>query len=430
MNNNPAKIYKRGLFEQIKPYFKSREIVAIIGSRQVGKTTLLQAIFDDLSKKKRCLFLTFENRSELEIFETDIENFKKLYCENYQVIFIDEFQYAKDAGAKLKFLYDTTPVKFFITGSSSLEVKEAGKFLVGRIFSFYLNSFSFLEYLMAVDQPLLKIIKANFDIVNNILLSSDGDLEIPDPIKSQVIKNKLQSLFEEYLIFGGYPRVISASNEPEKIQVLSSIIDNYLLREIRSLLHLATENELLNLARFLSLQNANLISYAELSNLTSLSFKEIKKHLQILEQTLILKLVYPYFKNKRTELSKNPKVFFLDNGFRNKIIDNFSHLARRTDGGALAENFVFNTLRGKDLSGLHFWRSKSQAEVDFVIEKAGLVLPIEVKYSRLGNKILGKSFFSFINKYHPQKAIITTTDDFEKRLVGETTVYFVPIFYM
>lgn len=430
MNNNPAKIYKRDLLDQLKPYFNSREIIAIIGSRQVGKTTLLQMIYNGISKKKKSLFLTFENRSDLEIFETDIENFKKLYCEDYLVIFIDEFQYAKDAGAKLKFLYDTTLVKFFITGSSSLEVKEAGKFLVGRIFSFYLNSFSFAENLRAVDESFFKIVKQYFDIVNNIILLPDKDQKIDNPVKSQTIKDKLRKYHENYLTFGGYPRVISALTEAEKIQVLSSIIDNYLLREIRSLLHLVTENELLNLAKFLSLQAASLISYNELSNSTGLSFKEVKKHLKILQQTLVVELVYPYYQNRRTEIVKNPKVFFLDNGFRNKIIDNFNGLNQRTDSGALAENFVFSSLRNKDPNALHFWRSKSQAEVDFVIERMGQTFPLEVKYSPLGKKVIGKSLFSFINKYHPQKAIVTTTDDFSKRIVGKTVVYFIPIYYI
>lgn len=428
MNNNPAKVYERDLLSEIEPFLNTKEIIAIIGSRQVGKTTLLQIIFKKLSQNKKCLFLTFENRSDLEIFESDTENFKALYCHDYQAIFIDEFQYAKDAGAKLKFLYDTTNVKFFITGSSSLEIKEAGKYLVGRVFSFHLSSFSFSEYLRAVDPSFFRIVKNSFDILSNILLSSKK-ITLSDPIKSKTLASKLQNYFEQYLIFGGYPRVVASTNTEEKIQVLSSIIDNYLLREIRSLLHLATENELLNLARFLSLQTANMISYRELSSSTGLNFQEVKKHLQILQQTLVVDLLYPYYKNRRTEIVKNPKVFFLDNGFRNKVIDNFSDFTKRTDGGALAENFVFNSLISDGIK-LNFWRSKSQAEVDFVMEKAGELLPLEVKYSPIGKMVIGKSLFSFINKYSPKKVIITTNSGFGKRQVDNTTVYFIPIFYV
>lgn len=428
MNNNPAKIYPRDLLATITPYFDNREIVAIIGSRQVGKTTLLQIIFDGLSQKKKCLFLTFENRSELEIFETDIENFKRIYCTNYQVIFIDEFQYATAAGQKLKFLYDTTNVKFFISGSSSLEIKEAGKYLVGRIFSFQLGSFSFSEYLRAVDQPLFKAAKSGFDLFKIIL--SNGNVKLDQPIKSQTLQKRLQHHLEQYLIFGGYPRVVTSTNAEEKIQVLSGIIDNYLLREIRTLLHLATENELLILAKFLSLQITNLISLTELSNATGLPAREIKKHLQILQQTLVIDLLFPYYKNRRTEIVKNPKVFFLDNGFRNKVIDNFSGITKRTDSGALVENFICNSLKLGRFGRVNFWRTKSQAEVDFVVESQGEILPIEVKYSSLGKKVIGKSLFSFINKYHPKKAIMTTNDQFDKRKVNQTTVYFVPVFYI
>ncbi len=430
MQNNPAKnskYYQRDLLKRIKPYYKVKEIIAILGSRQVGKTTLLNMIFKDLSRDKKCLFLTFESRSDLEIFQTDIESFKKLYCAKHEVIFIDEFQYAKDAGQKLKYLFDTTNVKFFISGSSSLEIKNAGKYLVGRVFTFYLNPFSFSEYLRVKDPAIFKLSEESFTACSRIFLGLGG---LPENIiKSQSILERLRVLFEDYLIFGGYPRIVTAKDQEEKKLVLESILDNYLLREIRSLLHLATENALLSLARFLSLQIGNLISYNELSNVTQTPITSIRKHLKILEQTLITGLIFPYFTNKRVELVKTPKVYFLDNGFRNKMIDNFTESTKRSDIGALAENFVFNVLRNYE-GKLNFWRTKSQAEVDFCLEKGGQIIPVEVKYSPLGKKILGKSLVSFIKKYKPQITIITTNGEFGVREIEKTKVIFMPIFFL
>lgn len=433
MNDNPVKntlLYDRDLLNTIQPYLNYKEIIAIIGPRQVGKTTLLQMIFEQLSQKFKCIYLTFEKRDDLEIFNKDIENFKTLFCNPYDIIFIDEVQYATDAGQKLKYLFDTTNKKFIITGSSTLELKEMGTYLVGRIITFFLRAFSFTEFLRVRDAQLFEVIKPGLNLIPDIL-SNKNVSSFADPIKSELLRKNVTVLFDEYIIYGGYPRVITVKTAEEKRLILSSIIDNYLLREIQSLLHLATENELLLLAKFLALQMGNLLSYNELANATGLRYRSIKKHLQILKNTFIVDLAYPYYRNRRTELVKNPKVYFLDNGIRNKIIENFSPADGRTDIGSLAENYVFNRLNQITHGGspVRFWRTKSQAEVDFIIEKEGSVIPVEVKYSAAGKLNTGKSFHSFLEKYTPKKAIITTTDTFHLQKIGDASVYFIPLYY-
>lgn len=434
--NNPAKIntveiFERDILKKIYPFISKKEILSIIGPRQAGKTTVLQILFNQLKKEKKSLFLTFEKIEDREIFEKDIENFKELYVEPYDIVFIDEFQYAENAGQKLKYLYDTTKAKFIITGSSSLAIKDIGKYLVGRVFTFYLFPLNFSEFLRVKDSTLFNIVKKEFDKVK-AFFEEDKSFDTKDSIKSSVLKNRLKEYFFEYLIFGGYPRVIKSDDIDEKRVVLSSIVENYLLREIRSLLHLATENELLRLAKFLSLQIGNLISYGELSASSGLNHIAVKKHLNILKETFVVDFVYPFYTNKRIELVKSPKVYFLDLGFRNKVIDNFSSFDKRSDLGALVENFVFNELRSRilDFGRINFWRTKSQAEVDFVVEKDGKLIPIEVKFTSAKRKVIGKSLFSFIEKYKPEKAIVTASDFYEKRTVGKTKVYFVPVFYI
>lgn len=434
MKNNPAKIkelFERDILKEINPYLGKKEIIAIIGPRQSGKTTLLQIIFNRLSKTKKCNFMTFEKRGDLEVFEKDIENFKRFYVEPYDIVFIDEFQYGSGAGQKLKYLFDTSRTKFIISGSSSLEIKDVGKYLVGRVFSFYLYPLNFSEFLRAKNEKFFPIVNKGFRKIRELFLPNRS-ISLKDPIKGEVLKKNLQELFFEYLNFGGYPRVVKAKTPQEKKLVLSSIVENYLLREIRSLLHLATENQLLLLAKFLSLQISNLISYNKLCSSSGLTYLEVKKHLNILKETFIINLAHPYYRNKRLELVKNPKIYFVDFGFRNKIIENFSPAENRTDLGNLVENFVFNALtqRAFYFGRVNFWRTKSQAEVDFVVEKEGEIIPIEAKFSPVGKKVVGKSLFSFIKKYAPKKAIITTSDGFGKRIIDKTTVYFIPVFYL
>ena len=124
---------KRKLEDDIFKYLEKREILAIIGPRQAGKTTLLKKIQDGLENS---IFLNFEDRDVLELFEQDIKGFAKKYF-NYKYIFIDEFQYSKKGGKGLKYLYDEFPDnKIIISGSSAIDLTiHAIKFLVGRIFA-------------------------------------------------------------------------------------------------------------------------------------------------------------------------------------------------------------------------------------------------------------------------------------------------------
>ncbi len=426
------KIYPRDVKKKLYPYLKRKEIIAIKGPRQSGKTTLLMELFKELSSKKKCLFLTFEKRTDLELFESDIESFKKLYTQQYQVILIDEFQYAKKGGEKLKYIYDTTSCKFIISGSSSLELtSETGKYLVGRILFFELFPFSFKEFLQARDDSMAKLIEQTRYTIDSLFLSQKTKFSTKLPIRSEGLRMKYNELLEQYILFGGYPAVCTAPKEERKI-LLKGILETYLLRDINSLLQLATEEELTALARFLGLQIGNLIVYQELSTSSRLSFSNLRKHLKILKETYIIDILYPYYRNKRTELVKNPKVYFVDTGFRNMLIDNFSSLKTRTDAGALFENYVFSQLKRKlsAFSSIKFWRTKSQAEVDFVVEKGGKVLPVEVKYS-LGESIsVGKSFHSFVEKYQPNHAFVITLNHWNKIKIRNTYVYFIPGFYL
>jgi predicted AAA+ superfamily ATPase len=426
------KYYQRTLEKELEPYLTRREIIAIKGPRQAGKTTLLKQLYKRIRKKKKSRFLTFEKHTDLELFETDIENFKKLYADKYEVIFIDEFQYAKDGGKKLKYLYDTTNCKFILTGSSSLELaSQTGKYLVGRLLSFELLPFSFTQYLRIKEKNLLSIIEPTRQSIHSLIQSGAKKLERSEPIKAPGIKDRLHDCLADYIVYGGYPAVVLAKDRPLKEKLLQGILDTYLLRDIRSLLQLATDDELVNLSRFLSLQIGNLIVYKELGNAAGLTFNQVKKHLLILRETYIIELLRPFFTNKRKELTKNPKVYFLDPGLRNKLASDFTPLKHRVERGALVENYVFTTLYRtiSDKRSLKYWRTQTQAEVDFIVQTSGKIIPIEVKY-RSSPITPGKSFYSFLDKYRPKKGLIVTRNYWGRQRINKTEVYYIPVYYM
>lgn len=399
---------EREIQKEINKFITRREVLAVVGPRQSGKTTMLSHMASVLRKKgKKVVFLTFEDRNSLSLFN-DIEDFKLMY-QDFDIIIIDEFQYATNAGQKLKYLFDTTGKKYIISGSSSLELTfQTGKYMVGRMITFTLFPFSWYEYLKAKDDNLSRIFLYN---------TSHG----------QSINNQFTRRLEEYILFGGYPAVVIEPNLLVKQKILSSIVDNYLLKDIKGLLSLATEDKLVTLTKLLAGQIGNRISYQELSTSTYLPYKDLLKHFEILKKTYILELITPYSTNKRTELVKNPKVYFCDTGFKNYLLEDFRSFAKRPDIGHLVENFVFSFLR-RDLTAtqtIRYWQTKSGAEVDFIIEKKGTLVPIEVKYSTAPTP--GKSLYSFIEKYSPPKAYILTNNFSKELRIKKTRLLFIPV---
>ncbi len=371
---------------------KKREILAIVGPRQSGKTTLLRHIFKDL---KNAVFLDFEDRETLALFTEDLKSFVELYVKKHDYIFIDEFQYAKDGGKSLKYVYDNYKTKIIISGSSVSELSiQSIKYLAGRIFVFNLFPFSFEEYLNYMEPSLYQ------DIYKKRKLSKP-------------VREKILHYFNEFCIYGGYPRVILEKEKKEKERVLRNIYNIYLLKEIKEILNIAEDYELGKLIQALALQIGNLINYNELSSTTGFNYKDLLKHLNILEKTFICVRSRPYYTNKRTELVKSPKMFFLDNGFRNISIKNFQDIKNRQDKGSLYENFVASEL-AKAEREIKYWRTKAKAEVDFVVENDGNVIPLEIK-SGLKMPKFTKSFSSFLDRYNPKKGLILSENLFAEK---------------
>ena len=381
----------RNLERELNKYIDRREIIAVVGPRQCGKTTLLKYIFKDLKNAK---FLDFEDRETLELFNEDIKSFIDLYVKPYNYLFIDEFQYAKEGGKNLKYIYDSQKTKIIISGSSvsSLSIQSI-KYLVGRIFAFNLYPFSFEEYLNFKEPKLYNVYAKR---------------ELSKPIIS-----KITPYFEEFCVYGGYPRVVLAKDREEKETVLRNIYNTYFLKEIREILNLLEDHKLSKLINALAFQIGNIISYNELSDLTGFNYNDLLKYMNILEKTFVTVRSQPFYTNKRTELVKAPKIFFVDNGFRNIVAKNFQPIKNRQDKGALYENFIASELTKKGI-GVKYWRTKSKAEIDFVIEDRGNLVPVEIKSSLKKTKVT-KSFHSFVEKYNPKKGLIFSETLFSKK---------------
>jgi len=394
----------RLLEEKISKYMKDKEIIAIVGARQCGKTTLMKKMFNGLKKAK---FISFEDRDILNLFSKDIKEFIERYIVDTEFLFIDEFQYAKQGGKQLKFIYDSYDAKIIISGSSTPELSiQSIKFLVGRIIVFTLYPFSFGEFLRYKDEGLYRIYQRR-EI-------SETSIKI------------IGRYYEEYLIYGGYPRVVIEKNYEKKVEILRNIYNIYLLREIKEILQIAEDQKINDLIKSLALQVGGLVNFNEVSSLTGIEFHQLKKYIAILEKTFVGMKIRPFFRNKRKELVKTPKFYFLDNGFRNIAINSFQETKSRTDQGALNENFVASELVKKEIE-LKYWRTKAGAEVDFIIEHEGEIIPIEVK-SNLRDSKITRSFRNFLESYKSKRGFILSKDYSGKLKVGNSQIDFMPLF--
>ncbi len=370
------------LLQQIEQSIKLVPIIVLIGARQVGKTTLLK----NLKLQKPSLYLLGQEPDAAAIFAkaSTAENYLKinLHPELDGFLLLDEFQFINNISTIVKLLSDLHPkLKIICSGSSSLDIiQQVEESLAGRVHIIDVFSLSFSEYLRFQDEDL-------FNLYNKY--DSNTIDEVVDP--------KIKFFFDEYLIFGGMPRIALTTGEQSKIQLLDDIYKTYLLRDVRSYVKNEDSVGFNKLLTMLASQIGNMININELSNSTGLSYRKCEYYIFLLEQMFIIKLVQPFFTNKRKVISKMRKVYFTDIGLRNVIFANFNRIDIRQDTGSIFENFVFLELMRKipSYAKIYYYRTKDGSEVDFIIDDLKNKHAVETKYKQLRKTIQLKNLSAF-----------------------------------
>jgi len=415
---------KREIEKEVLAYLFKPFVVVILGSRQVGKTSLLRKLMTDLVFEKKIapsqiLYFDFEIIADVSTFSSitpeSIKRVVSAYGANPQkqtFLFIDEIQYHPNPSNLLKVIFDHLPtIKLAVSGSSTLKIRTKFKdSLAGRHKTFVLPGLTFEEFL---DFKNLELMKRNVD-----------KEELP-----LGVKDNLKSLFEEYVVFGGYPKVAMSETQEEKISVLESIFTSYVRRDIKDLAIIEETEKFNRLVSLLAFQIGNLVNLSELSSASGLNRRTLEKYLFLLENTFIISLFKPFFTNKRKELVKSQKIYFQDTGLRNYVTNNFSPLEKRPDNGSLFENAVFNLLskNQKGTDRLRFWRTILKNEVDFIrLGEDNMPFPYECKLGVLGKPKIPGGLLSFVRSYHPKEARVINLDRFAKISFEKTKIYFLP----
>lgn len=389
---------KRQIYQKLVDHLDNPEITILVGSRQAGKTTLMSLLKNDLQAKgEEVVSFNLEREEDLPFFKNQLALIDKIrlkFGDKKGYVFIDEIQRLENAGLFLKGVYDRNlPYKFIVTGSGSLELKEKiHESLAGRKRTFEISTLSLEEFVNY---------KTDYQY--------EGKLKDFFRIDAQLSDN----LLKEYLLWGGYPRVVLEQKESEKVAMLDDIYNSYLEKDIKNLLGITKGEEFTKLLMILADQIGKVANVSEISTTLGIDRETTKKYLWLLEKTFIVSEVRPFYKNLRKELTKRSVFYFNDLGMRNYILNRLDQKNLAIDGGFLFQNLVYFSLKEiikSKSSKVNYWRTLDGAEVDFVINSGQDILPIEVKYSKLKEIKVSRSMNSFIDAYHPKKLVIVNLD--------------------
>jgi len=392
------RLIHRDILDKIRRFYDTPDVVVVHGARQVGKTCLMRLMQDDLhSTGKKTHYVDLENILMLAVLDEGPNALITYLQENGLLmnsklhLFVDEIQYLSNPFSFMKLLRDhhSHRLKLIVSGSSSFEIKS--KFrdsLAGRTVEFELFPLDFREFLRF----------------------KESRIRLEKPVTSPPVVKQLITLFTEYVLYGGYPRVALEKEIRMKETYLSQVINTYIRKDIRDLANVRHIHKFNKLLETLASQCGQLLNVSELANTAGLSRPTVENYLFIMEQTYVIQLLRPFSRNLRSELFKTPKVFFHDTGIAHLLSQK---RFPRIITGSMLENAVFSELRKtQDMGEFFYWRTQDGKEIDFIVPSSEGLIPVEVKSS--GARIRQTALRYFQERYTPLKTVCITLSETRK----------------
>ncbi|SDE06672.1 hypothetical protein SAMN04487996_103250 [Dyadobacter soli] len=327
--------FSRHILAQILAKTASNKALVLYGARRVGKTHLMREVEEQFNGKS--LFMNAEDLDTVALLsDRRVASFQR-WVADIDLLIIDEAQVVPEIGKSLKLLIDSFPqLTILASGSSAFELSnKTGEPLVGRQISFQL-----------------------FPIAQMELSGQENYLET-----KQQLENRM--------IFGSYPEVLKLETAEAKSDYLKELVSAYLLKDILMFEQIRYSHKMLQLLQLVAYQTAQEVSYDELAKTLQIDRNTVERYLDLFSKVFIITRVGGYSKNLRKEVTKSSKWYFLDNGIRNALINNFSPLNQRMDTGALWENYLvaerikYNSYTRKT-PHTYFWRTYDQQELDWL----------------------------------------------------------------
>lgn len=376
-------IIRRKVLPEIMNYMDEKAALVLLGSRQVGKTSIIKLLMQELEdkgvEKERLIYMDLEDFTLLKICNEGVDSILqyidfKYGGEQRVYLFIDEIQYLDNPAPVIKLLCDhhSQKIKLIVSGSSTFDIKKKFKdSLVGRIFIFTIYPLDFEEFLLFKDWQ--------------------GNISKKYP---EELNEKIKPLFLEYLKYGAYPEVAKTKSADRKLNYLKHIIDLYIKKDIRDIGRIRNIDKFNNLLRYLSDLSGEMLVVENAANDLGIAKETVNDYIVLLENTYVAYRIPPFYRNIKTELKKTPKIFFYDTGIMNILrygmqdVHPDGKTVETGVGSLLVKTF------GKDR--LRYWRTSSKQEIDFIVVRDNLVC-FEVK-----SKYPGKPFvFKYFGSQYP-----------------------------
>lgn len=383
---------KRYIFYDLLKYLNHKNALVITGMRQVGKTTLMRQLFEEVNGPK--LWYDFENPLDMLHFENinydavhEILRRESGNSEQRLFVFIDEIQNFPDVTKIIKYHIDKYNVKYIVTGSSNYYLKNLfPESLSGRKFLFVLQPLSFSEYLFFNDK------------IEKIARSDKIRIE---PGYSLLDYKKFEADYQMYLEYGGFPEVTVTSDINTKKMILKNIFASFFEKDIKVLSDIKDIRELRDLILLLVPRTGNILDVTKLSNELSVNRVKIYNYLELLQGVFFIKLIPKFSKSIDRTIAGGRKVYFSDTGLLNII--------GKVNDGQLFENAVANQLG--NYGELSFYNKRNTAEIDFILNKE-IAFEVKLKSALSDLKKLEKNSIDLnLSSYYLVSKIFSETEN-------------------
>lgn len=363
---------KRAIEDAFMKMQSEYPVTLLTGPRQVGKTTMLRKLMEGTGRRYVSLD-EFDSRS----LAKDPAAFFQVYK---PPILIDEVQYAPELFSYIKVFVDKTHKKgdFWLTGSQVYKLMQGvTESLAGRIAVMQMHSLSQAEIFGYKNQPF--------------------ELDI-NKIESKNIKPREMPEIYNSIFTGGMPEIVSKS-----VTDIQAYYRNYLASYIdRDVKYIAREIDGLKYYDFIksvAARTAQQINIAQIAGDVGINEVTAKRWLAVLETLGIIFFLHPYSNNVLKRALKKPKLYFYDTALAVQIIgwSTPEITMNSAMNGAYFENFVISEIRksyynaGKEPT-LYYYRDKEGQEIDLILERDGVLHPIEIKKAAIATKDMIESF--------------------------------------
>ncbi|MDX9756165.1 MAG: ATP-binding protein, partial [Sulfurimonas sp.] len=337
-------VSRESLDKAIK-YLGTKEILALVGARRVGKSTLAKLLIHELLKSveaKNIFFINLEKpefipyKDDASYLGVIFDAYLKLANPNREkkiYFFIDEVQIFQNWEIFVKSKYENSNIKFIITGSNaSLLTSNYATVLTGRVLRLEIYSFNFREFLQF------------------------KKLDFSTKIQRAANKIEISRAMDEYLKWGGYYSVISNSDEMLKKEYLMNVAEDIILKDIVPRYNIKSSQIIRDLFYYLVSNAATTLNYSSLAKKLSVDPKMIKEYIGYFEDNFLIHTISAYHDKLTSQIKSAKKLYLSDNGFLNLGVNRTKNL------GTALENLVFNELYKKDEKVTY---RKDNQEVDF-----------------------------------------------------------------